>query len=309
MRVFVTGASGQIGSAVIPELLAAGHEVVGLVRSDSAAANVAALGATVRRGDLDDLDGLKEAAADSDGVIHLAFRHDLMRTGDFAGAVATELDVVRAFGDVLAGTDKALVAASGTGVGGRLGRPATEEDAGDPDSRGPGVRAKADIAVVGLAERGVRSSVVRIPPVTHGELDRHGFARSLIAIAKDKGVSGYAGDGANRWPAVHVLDLAHLFRLALEDATPGARWHAAADEGIAMREIAQSIGDHLGIPTVSIPSEKLQEHFGFFAFVVPADLPATSHVTRRILGWEPTHPGLLEDFDKGDYFPESSTRD
>jgi nucleoside-diphosphate-sugar epimerase len=307
MRVFVTGASGHIGSAVVSELIAAGHEVTGLARSDTAAATVTALGATVRRGDLDDLDGLKEAAADSDGVIHVAFRHDQVHSGNFAAAVATELAVVDALGDALAGTGKPLVTASGTGAPGDLGRPVTEEDAAPPsreeDAGTPRARTDSEIAVVGFAERGVRSSVVRIPPITHSTQDRIGLAVQLIAIAKDKGVAGYPGDGANRWPAVHTLDAAHLFCLALENAPAGTRWHAAGDEGIPMREIAQSIGDHLGLPTESIPADRLHAYYGpFLAMVISHDGPTSSLATRRILGWEPTHPGLLDDFEKGEYF-------
>lgn len=195
MRVFVTGASGHLGSAIVPELIAAGHDVVGLARSEEAATVVTALGATAHRGDLDDLDGLTKAAADSDGVIHLAFNHERMRSGDFAAAITADLAAVYAFGDALAGTGKALVAASGTLAVANLGRPGTEEDAG-----APGGRTDNENAVLGLAERGVRSSVVRIPPITHSILDRHGFARTLIAIAKRTGVAGYPGDGANRWP-------------------------------------------------------------------------------------------------------------
>jgi len=297
MRVFVTGASGHIGSAVVPELIAAGHDVVGLARSDSAAATVAALGATVHRGDLDDLDGLAKAAADADGVIHLAFNHEQMRSGNYAAPVAADLAVVHAFGDALAGTGKPLVGTSGTLTLAYLGRPGTEEDPG-----APGGRTDAESAVTGFAERGVRSSVVRIPPITHSTLDRHGFARTLIAIARRTGVAGYPGDGANRWPAGHTLDVGHLYRLALEDAPAGTRWHAAGDEGIPVREIAQSIGDHLGLPAVSIPADRLSAHFGFLATVIVLDNPTSTLATRRILGWEPVHPGLLADFDHGDYF-------
>jgi nucleoside-diphosphate-sugar epimerase len=295
MRVFVTGASGHIASAVVPELVAAGHDVTGLARSDASAATVTALGATPYRGSLDDLEGIAKAAADSDGVIHLAFRHEEMRSGGFEAAVASELAVLNTLGDALAGTGKPLVAASGTLIVAGLGRPGTEDDAGTPGGRG-----EAESIMLGLAERGVRSSVVRISPITHSVLDRHGFARALIGIARQTGVAGYAADGSNRWPAVHTLDLGDLFRLALEDAPAGTRWHGAGDEGIPVRDIAQSIGDHLGIPTESIPAERVAEHFGFLAMLIGLDNPVSTQTTRRILGWEPTHPGLLADFDDPD---------
>jgi len=243
MRVFVTGASGHLGSAIVPELIAAGHDVVGLARSDAAAATVTALGATAHPGDLDDLDGLAKAAADSDGVIHLAFDHERMRTADWAAAIAADLAVLHAFGDALAGTGKALVGTSGTLAVANLGRPGTEEDAGSP-----GGRTDAENAVIGFADRGVRSSVVRVPPITHSTLDRHGFARTLIAIARQTGVAGYPGDGTTRWAAGHTLDVGHLYRLALEHAPAGTRWHAAGDQGIPQRDIAQSIAGHLGQP-------------------------------------------------------------
>jgi nucleoside-diphosphate-sugar epimerase len=303
MRVFVTGASGHLASAIVPELIAAGHEVTGLARSDTAAAAVTALGATAHPGDLDDLGGIRKAAADSDGVVHLAFKHDEMRSGDFAAAVAAELAVVNAIGDGLSGTGKPFVAAAGTLAVANLGRPGTEEDAG-----APGGRTDAENAVLGLAERGVRSSVVRIPPITHSALDRHGFARAVITIAKQAGVAGYPGDGHNRWPAGHTLDVGHLFRLALESAAAGTRWHAVGDEGIPMREIAQSIGDHLDVPTASIPADRLGAHFGFLAMVIALDNPTSNLATRRILGWEPSHPGLIADFDNGGYFTGPSQR-
>jgi nucleoside-diphosphate-sugar epimerase len=297
MRVFVTGASGHIASAVVPELIAVGHDVVGLARSDRAAAAVTALGATAYRGDLGDLDGIKRAAAQADGVIHLAFDHGQMRSGAFADAAAKDLAVVHALGDALAGTGKPLVGTSGTLAVANLGRPATEADPGRP-----GPRIDAENAVTGFAERGVRSSVVRIPPITHSVLDRHGFARVLIAMARQAGVAGYPGDGTNRWPAGHTLDVGHLFRLALEDAPAGTRWHAAGDEGIGIREMAQSIGDHLGLPTASIPAGRLEAHFGFLAPLIVLDNPTSTAMTRKVLGWEPVHPGLLADFDEGDYF-------
>jgi nucleoside-diphosphate-sugar epimerase len=303
MKVFVTGGSGHLGSAIVPELIAAGHDVVGLARSDTAAATLTTLGAAVHRGDLDDLDGIRKAAADSDGVIHLAFNHEQMRSGDFEAAVATDLAVVHALGDALAGTDKPLVGTSGTLALAHLGRPGTEDDviAGGP-------RIDAENAVIGFAERGVRSSVVRVSPITHSTLDRHGFARALIAMAKQAGVAGYPGDGANRWPAVHTLDVGHLYRLALESAPAGTRWHAVGDEGIPVREIAQNIGDHLGIPAASIPADRLEAHFGFLATLIVLDNPTSNLLTRRILGWEPTHPGLIADFDNADYFASASPR-
>jgi nucleoside-diphosphate-sugar epimerase len=205
--------------------------------------------------------------------------------------------VVHMFGDALEGTGKPLVAASGTLALAYLGRMGTEEDAG-----GPGPRTENENAVLSLAARGVRSSVVRIAPITHSTLDRHGFARVLIAIAKQTGVAGYPADGANRWPAGHTLDVGRLFRLALENAPAGTRWHAVGDEGIPMRDIARSIGDHLGIPDASIPDDQLQAHFGFLAMLIAVDNPTSNLITRRSLGWEPTHPGLLADFDSGDYF-------
>ena len=296
MRVFITGASGHLGSAIVPELIAAGHEVVGLARSQAAAAAVTALGATVQRGDLGDLEGLAKAAADCDGVIHLAFRHDLMLTGDYAAALAADLAAIRAIGDALAGTGKPFVGTSGTLATANRGRPGTEEDPGNP-----GGRTEAENVVTGWAERGVRSSVVRVPPITHSPLDLHGFAHVLIAIARRTGVAGYPGDGANRSPAGHTLDVARLYRLALESA-PGTRWHAAGDEGIPVREIAQSIGGHLGLPVASIPADRLAGHFGFLAALITLDNPASTLATRRGLGWEPVHPGLLADFESGGYF-------
>ncbi len=300
MRVLVTGASGHIASAVVPELLASRHEVVGLARSDDSGATLTALGVMVHRGDLDDLEGLKAVAASSDGVIHLAFKHDEMRSGNLAGAVAADLAVVHALGDALAGTRKPLVTASGTLLLAMVGRTATEDDATPPQAP----RAEAGNAVIGFAERGVRSSIVRIPPITHSTLDRHGFARVLIEIARRTGVAGYPGDGANRWPAGHTLDVGHLFCMALEKAPAGSRFHAVGDEGIPTREIAQSIADHLGLQTVSIPHDQLETHFGFLATLIALDNPTSNLVTRRVLGWEPTHPGLISDFDHGDYFTQ-----
>ncbi|MGH3292810.1 MAG: SDR family oxidoreductase [Trebonia sp.] len=307
MRVFVTGGTGHAGSYIIPELIAAGHEVTGLARSDTAVAALSVLGAKVRRGDLDDLDGLKEAAADSDGVIHLAFNRELMQSGQIAAVVAGDLAAVLTFGEALAGTGKPLVAASNIGAPGNLGRPATEEDPALPvgeEHKGT-LRSRNDVeaAVADFAERGVRSSVVRLPTIVHSTSDRTGFLVHLIELAKEKGFAGYPGDGANRWNAVHARDAASLFRLALENGPAGSRWHAIADEGIPFREIAQAIGDHLDLPAESVPADGVPAHFGFLAYPVRLDVPASSRITRGTLGWEPAYPGLLADFGNGHYFP------
>ncbi|MEV4236895.1 MULTISPECIES: SDR family oxidoreductase [unclassified Nocardia] len=299
MRIFITGASGHIGSAVIPELLAAGHEVVGLARSNEAAATVAAAGADVHRGDLDDLDNLRAAAAAADGVIHLAFKHDAMQTGDFAGAIAADLRAIETIGDALAGSGKPFVSTSGTlmlAFAG-LGRVGTEADALDA-----GPRVDAEKTVVALADRGVRSSVIRLPPTVHSSLDHHGFVPTLIATAREKGLAAYVGDGNNRWPAGHTLDAAHLYRLALETAPAGARLHAVDDEGVPFREIAEAIGRHLDLPVISIPQERADAHFGYLGPFVALDNPTSSARTRELLTWKPTHPGLIEDLGQGHYF-------
>lgn len=299
MRVFITGASGHLASAIIPELTAAGHEVLGLARSDAAAATVAGYGAGVHRGDLSEPASIGRAAAACDGVIHLAFNHEQMQSGNLPAAVAENNAVLDALGEALAGTGKPLVAASGTlGLAtAGLGRPGTEHDAG-----GPGGRTANENAVIALADRGVRASAVRIPPITHSDLDRTGMARILIAIARRTGVAGYVGDGANRWPTGHTRDVAHLFCLALENAAAGTRWHAAGQEGIAMREIAEQIAGHLGIEAASIPADRVQAHFGPLAMIIGLDNPTSTRITRETLGWEPTHPQLFADFDTCDYF-------
>lgn len=308
MRVFVTGGTGHSGSHIIPELIGAGHEVTGLARSDTAAAALSALGAKVHRGDLQDLDGLKEAAADSDGVIHVAHRQDLLPSGGIDAVAAAELPIMLAYGEALAGTGKPLVAAGSTGSPGNLGRPATEDDpalpGGDEHKGTLRVRNVVEIAVVGLAERGVRSSVVRLPQIMHSTTDRAGFLWQLIALAKEKGVAGYPGDGANLWSAAHVRDVASLFRLALEKGPAGKYWHAVEDGGIPFREIAEAIGSRLGLPAVSVPADVLvlPGYFGFLAHLVTLDLPMSNLITRRTLGWEPAQPSLLADLDNGHYF-------
>ncbi|WP_041939090.1 MULTISPECIES: SDR family oxidoreductase [Frankia] len=303
MRVFVTGASGHIGSAVVPELLRAGHQVVGLARSDSSAEALTAAGADVCRGDLDDLDGLRVAAAAADGVIHLAFKHDLMGAGNFAAAVAADLAAITALASALEGTGKPLVTSSGTlmlTLAGIVGRPGTEADVA---SGGP--RVDAENFVIGLADRGVRSSIVRLPPIVHSSLDHHGFAHILIGIARQSGVSGYVADGANRWPSVHTLDAARVYLLALQDAPAGSRLHAVADEGIPFRDIAAAIGRGAGVPTVSIAASDAAERFAFLGAFVGVDNPTSSEVTRKLLGWEPAHPGLIDDLTHGHYFEQS----
>lgn len=295
MDVFVTGASGHIGSAVVDELMRAGHQVTGLARSDESAAALVAKGVRVHRGDLDDLDGLRAAAAASDGVVHLAFKHDF---DDFAGAADADLRAVQAIGEALVGSGRPFVSTSGTLLLSLMGRNgyATEEDtlAGGP-------RVDSENAVIALAERGVRSSVVRLSPLVHSHLDHHGFAHHLINTARETGVSGYIGDGANRWPAIHTLDAAHLYRLALEKASAGTRLHGVADEGVPFRDIAAVIGRHVGVPAVSIPAEEAG-HFGFLALFAALDNPTSSALTQKALDWQPERAGLLEDLDAGHYF-------
>ena len=306
MRVFVTGASGWIGSAVVPELIGAGHQVTGLARSDASAAALTAAGAQVQRGTLDDLDTLRGAAAASDGVIHLAFKHDIAFTGDFQGAADADRRAVEVFGEALAGSGRPFVIASGT-LGLAPGRVATERDGRDPDPGATplvgGANARLENAqlTLALAARDVRSSVLRLPPTVHGEGD-NGFMATLVGIARGKGVSGYIGDGSNRWPAVHRLDAALLFRLALEQAPAGSVLHAIADEGVPIRAVAEVIGRHLDLPVVSVSPADAAEHFTWLGGFLGADSPASSALTRELLGWQPTRPGLIEDLDKGHYF-------
>ena len=310
MRVFVTGASGWIGSAVVPELIGAGHQVTGLARSDASAAALTAAGAQVQLGTLDDLDILRSAAAASDGVIHLAFKHDIAFTGDFQGAADADRRAIETFGEALADTGRPFLIASGT-LGVAPGRVATERDGLVPDpahaamGAGPQTRMANAHLTLSFASRGVRSSVVRLPPTCHGDGD-NGFMAAIVGIARAKGVSGYIGDGSSRWPAVHRLDAANLFRLALENAPAGSVLQAIADEGVPIRDIAEVIGRHLDIPVVSFSDEDAAEHFGWLAGFLGLDSPASSRLTRELLGWHPTHPGLIDDLDKGHYFSSPS---
>ncbi|MEW2115990.1 SDR family oxidoreductase [Streptomyces sp. NPDC005474] len=290
MRVFVTGASGFVGSAVVRELLDAGHEVVGMVRSDEAAASLKETGAEVHRGTLDDLDGLRAGAAASEGVIHTAYVHDFK---DMAEAARTDLRAVETMGEALVDSGRPLLICSGTALS--PGTVATEDDPGDPN-RSHMYRLASEVAVMRLAERGVRASVVRLPPSVHGEGDG-GFVPRLVDIARTKGVSAYQGDGANRWAAAHRFDVARLFRLALESAPAGTRLHAVAEEGIPVREIAEAIGRGLGVPVTSVPREETGDHFGWLGNFFALDIPASSALTRERFGWRPVGVGLLADMD------------
>jgi nucleoside-diphosphate-sugar epimerase len=292
MRVFVTGASGFIGSAVVSELIDAGHQVLGLARSASSADAVEAAGAHVHRGDLEDLESLRAGAESADGVVHLAFNHDFT---DYASAAETDRRAIDTLGTVLAGSDRPFVVTSGL-AGFALGRTMTEDDAADPDSP----RA-SEHAALAFASRGVRVAVLRLPPSVHGEGD-HGFVPRLIDIAREKGVSAYPGDGSNRWPAVHRFDAARLFRLALESAPAGARLHAIGDEGLPVRDIAGTIGRHLSLPVTAIAPETAADHFGWLGVFFSLDVPASSALTRERLGWRPTQTGLLDDLEEGHYF-------
>jgi nucleoside-diphosphate-sugar epimerase len=291
VRVFVTGASGGIGSAVVSELIAAGHQVVGLARSDAAASTISGLGAEPLRGNIADLDILQKAAIDADGVVYLAFSHDFSTVGD---AVGDEARAVGALGDALVGSGKPLVLANGTPAA--AGRPSTEDDPFTVEGPVAG-RGRTGQAVIDLAARDVRSAVVRLPRSVHDAGGRYGFASLLIQAARHTGVSGYVGDGTQRWPAVHRDDAASLFRLALEQAPPGSVLHAVGDEGDPMRSIADVIGRRLGVPVESAAAE----NFGPLGAIFAADQPSSSALTQQRFGWRPTHPSLLEDLETGDY--------
>jgi nucleoside-diphosphate-sugar epimerase len=293
MRVFVTGATGFIGSAIVRELIDAGHQVLGLARSDKAAKSLAPLGAEVHRGSLDDLESLSSGVAAADGVIHTAFIHDF---SNYAPAAETDRRAIETLGAALAGSERPLIVTSGTLVLQRRGPLATEED--EPN---PNFPRKSEDAVLAMSSLGVRASVVRLPPSVHGDGD-HGFVPALINVAREKGVSAYVGDRLNRWPAVHRLDAAHLYRLALEKGFAGARFHGVADEGVPVREIAEVIGRRLNLPVVSKSPEEGSDHFGWIGHFFGMDGPASSAQTQQQLGWRPTQPGLLSDIDRPCYF-------
>jgi nucleoside-diphosphate-sugar epimerase len=294
MRVFVTGATGFIGSAIVRELIDAGHNVLGLARSDSSAAALDTAGAKVLRGSLEDLDSLKKGATASDGVIHTAFIHDF---SNFEANCETDRRAIEALGSALAGSDKRLIVTSGTGLITTPGRLATEDDM--PATSIP--RVASEQAADTESRRGVHVSVVRLPPSVHGDGD-HGFVPRLIEIAREKRVSAYVGDGLNRWPAVHRLDAAHLYRLALERGDDGARYHGIGDEGVPTREIAGIIGRRLNLPVIAKAPEEAAEHFGWIAHFFALDCPSSSAQTQQRLGWRPTQPGIIVDLDEGRYF-------
>jgi nucleoside-diphosphate-sugar epimerase len=290
MRVFVTGATGFIGSAIVPELINAGHQVLGLARSDAGAKSLVAAGAEVHRGDIEDLDSLRSGAAMSDGVIHTAFNHDFSKWEENC---ETDRRAIEALGSALVGSDRPLIVTSGTASAMTPGRLTTEEDA--PNAPHP--RVASEEAAASLAAKGVRVSTMRLPQV-HDPF-KQGLITYLIAVAREKGVSAYVGDGQNRWPAVHRLDAAHLYRLALEKSVAGVRYSAVAEEGVPLREIAESIGRGMKIPVVSKSPDEAGEHFGWLGGFVGADIPASSALTQQRLGWRPTSPKLIDDLNQG----------
>jgi nucleoside-diphosphate-sugar epimerase len=293
MRVFVTGATGFIGSAIVRELVDAGYQVLGLARSDAGAKSLIAAGAEVHRGSLEDLESLRSGAAAADGVIHTAFIHDFSNYGPAAEA---DKRAIETLGAPLVGSDRPLIVTSGTLLAQLQGQFATEDDAPNPN-----FPRKSEEAALTMASRGVRVGVLRLPPSVHGEGD-HGFVPRLISIAREKGVSAYIGDGLNRWPAVHRLDAAHLYRLILEKGSAGSRYHGVADDGVPTREIAEVIGKRLNIPIVSKSREQAADHFGWIGLFFAMDSPASSAITQERLGWHPTGPGLISDLEQMHYF-------
>jgi nucleoside-diphosphate-sugar epimerase len=297
MRVFLTGATGFIGSAIVRELIDAGHQVLGLARSDEAAKSLVAAGADAHRGSLEDLESLRSGAAAADGVIHTAFIHDFSNYGPAAEA---DRRAIETLGRVLAGSDRPLIVTSGSLLAQRQGPLATEKDGHDPN-----FPRKSEAAALALASQGVRASVLRLPPSVHGNGD-HGFVPNLISIAREKGTSAYIGDGLNRWPAVHRLDAAHLYRLVLEKGSAGATYHGVADEGILTREIAEVIGRQLNLPVVSKSREEAADHFGWIARFFGIDGPASSAQTQEQLGWRPVQTGLIADLKAKHYFQHAA---
>jgi nucleoside-diphosphate-sugar epimerase len=295
MRIFVTGATGFVGSATVQELISAGHQVIGLARSDAAAKSLAVMGAEVHPGDLEDLESLRSGAAMSDGVIHTGFIHDFSK---FKANCEIDRNAIEALGSALVGSDHPLVITSGIGLLPQ-GRLATEES--KPAFPNPRPRVASEEAARAVADRGVRVSVVRLAPSVHGDGD-HGFVPILINMAHEKGASAYLGEGLNRWPAVHRLDAAHLFRLALEKGAPRACYHGVAEEGVSFREIAEVIGHRIKLPVVSVAHDEAANHFGWFAHFAALDVPASSKKTREILGWKAKQLGLIADLNGDSYF-------
>ena len=293
MRIFVTGATGFIGSAIVPELIKAGHQVIGLARSEANAKSLAAAGAQVHRGSLEDPESLRSGAAASDGVIHAAFIHDF---SNYAASAEADRRAIETMGKALAGSERLLLVTGGTLLVAAQGRPATEKDPVPTESM-----RKSEAAAAAASSQGGRVSAVRLPPTVHGDGD-HGFVPMIINIAREKKVSAYVGDGSNRWPAVHRLDAATLYRLAMEKGTAGMNYHCVADQGVPTREIAEVIGRRLSVPVVSKSGEEAKNHFGWMTYFFSIDNPTSSQFTQEHLGWKPNHAALIPDLDRPAYF-------